>query len=71
MKLVECQFVYKKICDYLSLVALIAESGIRPEANPNGRTTLHSGSRIHVIGLGLIKIYPGLVHPNVTSDPCS
>lgn len=41
---------------YLSLVALIAESGIFPDASPKGRTTLHSGWRIHVIGRGLIKM---------------
>jgi len=41
---------------YLSDVALIAESGIRPEAIPKGLTTRHSGSRTHWIGRGLIKM---------------
>lgn len=35
----------------------------------NGLITLHSGSRIHFAGFGLIEIYPGLLHPNCTSDP--
>lgn len=49
----------------------MAESGILPEANPRGLTTLHSGSRIHVIGLGFIRMYPGLLQPNWTSELCN
>lgn len=52
-------------------MALIAESGILPEANPRGLTTLHSGSRIQVIGLGFIRMYPGLLQPNWTSELCN
>lgn len=54
---------------YLSDVAFMAESGIRPDVIPNGLITLHSGSRIHFAGFGLMEMYPGLLHPNCTSDP--
>lgn len=49
----------------------MAESGIFPEASPNGLMTLHSGSRTQVIGLGFIKMYPGRLQPNSTSELCS
>ncbi len=41
---------------YLSDVALMAESGILPDVIPKGFITLHSGSRIHFIGLGFIRM---------------
>lgn len=48
---------------------MIALSGMRPDVIPNGLITLHSGSRIQVIGRGLMRMYPGLEQLNNTSDP--
>ena len=41
---------------HLSDVALMAESGMAPEASPKGFTTLHSGSRMQVIGRGFMRM---------------
>ena len=41
---------------HLSDVALMAESGMAPEASPRGFTTLHSGSRMQVIGRGFMSM---------------
>jgi hypothetical protein len=41
---------------HLSDVAFMAESGMAPEVSPRGFTTLHSGSRMHVIGRGLMSM---------------
>jgi hypothetical protein len=41
---------------HLSDVALMAESGMAPEASPRGFTTLHSGSRMQLIGRGFMRM---------------